>query len=131
MSFQAKLEIDNHSYNLLDCTFDFDQELDFNGRPAASPKGGIIIVSLEFDKKTDLLHWAVSPTETKSGQIVFMKHDAMSSLMTLKFTNAYCARLSGYYNSISTDPFKLKLKISTEVLTIGDVEHKNNWPSKQ
>ncbi|WP_299248549.1 type VI secretion system tube protein TssD [uncultured Aquimarina sp.] len=130
MSFQAKLEIDDAIHNLLDCSFDFDQPLDHNGRPAAAPRGGIIVLTIEFEKKTDLIHWAISPTETKNGQITFMKRDAMASLMTLKFSNAYCARLSGYYNAISNDPFKLKLKISAEKLTIGDVEHINNWPSK-
>ncbi len=130
MSFHAKLEIDDASYTLLDCSFDFDQPLDHNGRPSASPRGGIIVLSLEFEKKTDLLTWAISPTETKSGQVVFMKRDSMASLMTLKFSNAYCARLSGYYHAVSNEPFKLKLKISAEVLTIGDAEYKNNWPSK-
>lgn len=130
MSFKATLEIDDAIYNLLDCTFDFDQPLDHNGRPAAKPKGGIIIVSLEFEKKTDLLNWAISPTETKSGQIRFMKRDAMASLMTLQFTNAYCARLSGYYHANSNEPFKLKLKITAEKLTMGDAEFTNNWPSK-
>ncbi len=130
MSFQAKLEIDDTSYNLLDCTFEFDQPLDHNGRPSAAPRGGIIVLSLEFEKKTDLLNWAISPTETKSGQIVFMKRDAMASLMTLKFSNAYCARLSGFYHAVSNEPFKLKLKISAEKLTIGDATFTNNWPSK-
>jgi len=130
MSFQAKLEIDDTVHTLLDCSFDFEQPLDHNGRPAAAPRGGIIVVTIEFVKKTDLLYWAISPTETKNGTITFMKQDAMASLMVLKFKNAYCARLSGHYHSVSNEPFKLKLKISAEVLAIGDAEHTNNWPSK-
>lgn len=130
MSFKAKLEIDHTTYNLLDCTFDFEQQLDHNGRPCAAPRGGVIVLSVEFKKDTDLLHWMISPTQTKTGRIVFLKRDAMAALMTLEFTNAFCARLSGFYHAVSNEPLKLKLKISAETLTFGDVEHKNNWPSK-
>lgn len=130
MSFQAKLEIDGKTYNVLDCSFEIDQALDYNGRPSGTPRGGVLVLSVEFTKDTDLIDWAVSATQTKSGKVSFLRGDAMSTLINIQFSDAYCARLSGYFNANSNDPLKIKFKITAETLKIGDSEHKNNWPSK-
>ncbi|WP_234859073.1 type VI secretion system tube protein TssD [Aquimarina aquimarini] len=131
MSFKAKLEIDHKTYTMLDCSFDMDQQLDHNGRPSARPRGGIIIATVELEKQTDLIEWMVSSHQTKSGNVTFLKHDGMGVLLSIDFSDAYCARLSGQYVADTSNQLYIKLKISAREVSLNGVKHINNWPVKK
>jgi len=60
MSFLAKLVVDGQQYNVLHCTYFFEQPMDNTGKPSGKPLGGQIMVTLESQGKFDLFHWMKS-----------------------------------------------------------------------
>lgn len=130
MSFLAKLIIDEKETNVLDCTMSIEQESDFNGRPVSKPVGGTISLLLEASKATkSFANWAVSPTLTKDGVIIFYKSDALSIEQKIIFESAYCLKYTPHFNSEGTMPWQLHILISARKIKIDDAELENNWPS--
>ncbi|MGO3184404.1 MAG: type VI secretion system tube protein TssD [Aequorivita sp.] len=130
MSFSAKLLIDDKKYEVQECTFDFEQQLDHSGKPSGAPRGGILLITLKFTSDTSLISWMVEPSMTKNGKLLFPEPDGSGNMMTILFTNAYCAKLSGHYSHVGADPIKLRIKISAETMKLNSVNFKNNWPQK-
>lgn len=129
MSFLSKLKIEDDEMNVLDCTFEFSQEADYNGRPSENPRGGKIEIVIESTSNTEFLDWVISPDMVKEGSITFFKRDNMSSLKTLEFKDAYCLFYKEHFNMSSADPMQTFLVISAKEISIKSVNFKNNWPS--
>jgi len=130
MSFLSQLTIDDDIMNVLKCSFAFEQGADFTGRPSQKPRGGQVTIELESTNKTDFLEWMISSKMTKNGEIVFYKRDNMSSLKTLKFSDAYCLSYHEDFDAISDEPLKTRIVISAKELKVKDTTFKNNWPAK-
>ena len=130
MSFLAKLSIDGEELNILDCSFTFQQDVDYTNRPSAKPRGGQISVLIESNSKTDLLDWMISPTQTKSGEIVFYRRDNMSSLKKLEFVDAYCVEYTERFNSVDSSPLQIHMVLSAKEVKVKGATFVNNWPSK-
>ncbi|MFD0862843.1 type VI secretion system tube protein TssD [Sungkyunkwania multivorans] len=130
MSFLAKLSIDGEELNILDCSFTFQQDVDYTNRPSAKPRGGQISVLIESNAKTDLLDWMISPTQTKSGEIVFYRRDNMSSLKKLEFADAYCVEYTERFNSVDSSPLQIHMVLSAKEIKVKGTTFVNNWPSK-
>jgi len=131
MSFLSKLKIEDDEMNVLDCTFEFSQEADYNGRPAENPRGGQIKLLIESTSKTEFLDWVISRDMIKDGTITFYKRDNMSSLKTLEFKDAYCLFYKEHFNVLNAEPMQTHLVISAKEIKIKNVTFKNNWPSNQ
>ena len=130
MSFLSKLTIDDESMNVLKCSFSFEQGADNTGRPSQKPRGGQISILIESTNKTDFLEWMISSNMTKSGEIIFYKRDNLSSLKTVKFSEAYCLSYNEDFDSVSDEPLKTHVVISAKEISIKDTTFKNNWPNK-
>ena len=72
MSFLAKLTVDGKEYNVLHCTYNFEQPVDATGKPEARPLGGKITATIEADGSYDLLHWMASAEQIKDGTLTFI-----------------------------------------------------------
>ncbi len=127
MSFLAKLIVDGHDYNVLHCTYNFEQPMDGTGKPSGKPLGGRIMVTIESQGKFDLFHWMASPDQTKDGSIIFFKRDAMSQLQRVDFTKAYCVSLEEEFDAIDDVPMQKRLVISAKSVKIGDMSFENSW----
>lgn len=130
MSFLSKITIDDETMNVLKCSFSFEQGADSTGRPSQKPRGGQISVLIESTNKTDFLEWMISPNMTKNGEIVFFKRDNMSSLKTIRFTEAYCLSYNEDFDAVSSDPLKTQIVISAKEISVRDTTFTNNWPSR-
>ncbi len=129
MSFLSKLKIEGDEMNVLDCSFEFTQESDYNGRPSENPRGGKISILIESTSKTDFLDWMISPNMTKSGMITFFKRENMGSLKKVEFTNAYCLYYKEHFNAVGSDPLKTTLVISANEISVKGTKFKNKWPT--
>ena len=129
MSFLSKLKIEGDEMNVLDCSFEFIQESDYNGRPSENPRGGKVSLCIESTAKTDFLDWMISPNMTKSGVINFFKRENMASLKKVEFTNAYCLYYKEHFSATSDEPLKTTLIISANEISVKGTEFKNNWPT--
>ncbi|KAB1067634.1 hypothetical protein F6U93_10130 [Tamlana haliotis] len=130
MSFLSKLNIESDEMNVLDCSFEFSQGADYNGRPAENPRGGQIRLLVESTSKTDFMDWAISPEMVKNGVITFYKRENMASLKKVEFKNAYCLHYHEHFNAHDTEPMQTQLVISANEITIKGTTFSNNWPTK-
>ena len=128
MSFKAKLTIDEEDINVLHCGYRFSQLTDATGKPTAIPQGGTINLVVESDGATDLFDWMISPTQTKSGVITFLRRDEKSKLKTLRFTDAHCVDYYETFDHVSDEPMQIQLTISAREIKLNESEFKNNWP---
>lgn len=129
MSFLSKLNIEGDELNVLDCSFEFSQGADYNGRPAENPRGGQIKLLVESTSKTDFMDWAISPEMVKNGIITFYKRENMASLKKIEFKNAYCLHYREHFNAIDSQPMQTQLIISAKEITIKGTTFTNNWPT--
>lgn len=127
MSFLAKLHVDGQEYNVLHCTYNFEQPMDSSGKPAGKPIGGQIMVTLESQGKFDLFHWMSSPDQTKDGYIIFYRRDGMSQLQRLDFIKSYCVSLEEEFDANDDIPMQKRIVISAKTIKIGDMTFDNSW----
>lgn len=127
MSFLAKLEIDGEEYNILDCSYSFEQNIDRNNKPSGTPRGGQISLVIESRGSTNFLQWMIEHKQTKDGVITFYKRDAMSRMLNLKFSKAFCIRFTEHFNAQSNTPMQIHLTISAKKMDIEGVVFENAW----
>ncbi|GHC57553.1 type VI secretion system tube protein TssD [Ulvibacter litoralis] len=127
MSFLAKLTIEGEEMNVLECSFEFNQKVGYNGRPIELPRAGLIQILIESTSNTDLLAWMVMPHTYKEGEIIFYKRDNMSSNKTLTFHDAFCISYKEFFNAEDALPMKTRIEISARAMDINDVSFENTW----
>lgn len=123
MALIAELTVENRTYSVMECDYEFTQAVDITGRPSDRPRGGLLNVVILSPDDSDLsLHeWMRDKDTTKDGQItLYVNRDAVMAPKTIRFENAYCIRLYEYFNNNNTLPMYMKLSIMAGVLTFGD-----------
>lgn len=129
MSFLAKFEIDNMSYNILEYDILVEKGTDHNGKPATNARGGEIRLVLETDMKDDFSDWVVSATQVKDGKLVFYKRDGMSRMKSTSFKKGYCIRYKEKFRAVGDEPMSTEIVISALEVNIGNTKHKKKWPA--
>ena len=104
MSFLAKLELDDKTYNVLECEYDFTQNIDETGKPKGMPYGGEISIRVESTGTPELLNWMLDHNQTKDGKIIFYRRDAMSKLQEVLFKKAFCIKYKEHFDAQGTEP---------------------------
>lgn len=131
MSFLAKLIIEDDEMNVLFCSYEFTQKVDYSGRAVERPRSGFIDVMIESTNNTNLVHWMLHPYEFKKGEIVFYKRDVMSSNKTLVFDDAICVKYKEIFNAEDDVAMKTEISISARIIEINDAEHTEVWASER
>ncbi len=127
MAFNGYLEIDDKQYRMLNWKINISQRTDRNGRPAANPEGGKILVTIESTGETDFFEWVASPDMAKSGKITFQRRDNTSSLKTFEFKNAYCIDYCEEYSADGSSPMRLRIVISSLEIKCGSAKLSKSW----
>lgn len=123
MALTGKLNIDDKSYYLLECEYEFNQMITTTGRPSGKPKGGLINVVLVSPDDTDLtLHeWMRDKDTTKNGRITLrVNKDNKFASKTIDFEDAYCVRLYEYFNGNNEVLMYTKISILPGTITFGN-----------
>jgi len=127
MSFLAQLTIEDEKTNILECSFNFTQNIGEDGRIIGVPRAGLIHLLIEATNNTNILAWMIMPNTFKEGEIIFYNRDSMSSNKTLIFHEAICVSYHETFNAEDTLPMKTRITISARSLDINDVSYENNW----
>ncbi|MFH6991400.1 type VI secretion system tube protein TssD [Flavobacterium sp. FlaQc-48] len=127
MSFLAKLELDNESFNILEFDVELDQGTDNNGKPSNKTKGGQIRLVIETTSTDLFSDWAVSHTSIKDGKVIFYRRDAMSTMKNVTFKKAYCISLKKRFRNVGVTPMTTEILISSNEIKIGNTLFENNW----
>ena len=130
MSFIARLQLqDEEEMSVLRCGYKFNQLIDVTGKPTSMPQGGTINMLLVNNGHTGLFDWMISPVQTKSGKITFIRYDTMSKLKILEFENAHCVEYHELFDQMGEHPMQVQLTISAHIIKLNDSVFKNNWPT--
>ncbi|WP_108868679.1 type VI secretion system tube protein TssD [Aquimarina aquimarini] len=128
MATKTELIIENKTYSLLECTFDYHKPIDYSGRPSARVQAGSIMVVIDFDGQDELINWAGSDTTTYDGKIIFYKGDGTGIKFTLDFKTAFCTDMSTYHSNLNGGGVVSELMINAHKMSIKGHTHTNNWP---
>ena len=129
MSFLAKFEIDDISYNILEYDIRIEKGIDHNGKPATNAKGGEIRLVVETDMKDHFSDWVVSATQVKDGKLIFYKRDGMSRMKSVSFKKGYCIRYKEKFRAVGDEPMCTEIVISAQEIIIGNTPYKKRWPA--
>ena len=127
MSFLAQLEIDGEIYNVLDCTYNFDQSIDKNHKPSSISRGGQITLVIEARGIANFLRWMTEHLHAKDGRITFFRRDQMARLFHLSFTKAFCIDYTEHFHHYSDEPMQIEMTISTKDMKAEAVLFENKW----
>lgn len=127
MSFLAKLELDNESFNILEFDVELDQGTDNNGKPSNKTKGGQIRLVIETTSTDLFSDWMVSHTSIKDGKVIFYRRDAMSTMKNVTFKKAYCIYFKKKFRSVGVTPMTTEILITSNEIKIGNTSFENNW----
>ena len=127
MSFLAKLELDDKTYHVLECEYDFTQNIDETGKPKGMPYGGEISIRVESTGTPELLNWMLDHNQTKDGKIIFYRRDAMSKLQEVLFKKAFCIKYKEHFDAQGTEPLQIEIRLIAQGFDVGGVAHNKMW----
>lgn len=134
MALQGKLKIGGQTYGVVECAYDFRQQVDDTGKPVSRPQGGQITFVMPSTSDDDLFFykWMFNKTEVKSGIFRFVVYTSNNkrSYKSVEFLNAYCIALKDYFNDNDSKLMYTTVTISAEIIRVGAVDgalFTNEW----
>ncbi|WP_299242229.1 type VI secretion system tube protein TssD [uncultured Aquimarina sp.] len=127
MSFTSKLLFDDKEINILDFSYTFRQESDYNGKPSSKPQFAGLSVVIESTKDSDLLEWMINPLLAKQLQIRIEPRALNGKGRTLNFIDAHCVDYAELFNNESAHPMTLSLSITSAGVQEGATEFSEYW----
>ena len=124
MALQGSLTVQNKTYGVVECAYEFNQSIDDTGKPTSRPKGGTITFVMPTTNDEDLFFykWMFHKTETHDGvfKFVVFTNNNKKSYKTVAFENAYCINLKDYFNDNDSKLMYTTVTISAEKIMIGE-----------
>jgi hypothetical protein len=130
MTFKAELKFNdsNFIYNVVDCDYEFTQEVDDSGKPCAMPKCGRINVVMESMSDPAMIQWMLAAGNVRSGKITFYKDDsATAKLKTLSFKQAICVHLKESFTSYGESPMITNVSFVAKEVSLDGVDYTSLW----
>jgi hypothetical protein len=129
MAFKASISLGSKSFDVLQCSFSLNRDVDAKGRPSSGVYGGTIQVEVESTEDTSVIESMVNNQfKPINGTITFKKSDEDAKMKELNFTEGYIIQYNEGINIIGNNPMSLSFVISARTLTMGNAQHENDWP---
>ncbi|MBO9153819.1 type VI secretion system tube protein TssD [Chitinophaga sp. GCM10012297] len=129
MAFKATLQLGSKEYDVLQCSFSLNRDVDAKGRPSSGVYGGTIHVEVESTEDTSVIESMVnSQFKPFSGKVIIKKTDEDAKMKELFFSNGYIIQYNEGINVVGNHPMTLSFVISAQSLKLGNAEHVNDWP---
>ncbi|WP_291911108.1 type VI secretion system tube protein TssD [Chitinophaga sp. CB10] len=131
MAFNAKIQLGSKEYDVLQCSFSLNRDVDAKGRPSSGVYGGTIHVEIESTEDTSVIESMVNNQyKPFSGKIIIKKTDEDAKMKELTFTDSYIIQYNEGINVVGNHPMTLSFVISARTLKLGAAEHVNDWPGR-
>ena len=127
MVAKAELVLEGNTYLLNSVSIEIEQVADQFGRPSTAAKGGKIEIELFSVEDDVIFDWMVHTKKTLNGSINLYEADYETKLKEIKFEDAYCIEFNERFDEASEDNLVTKFKISSEKLSIGNIDLDNQW----
>ena len=114
MSFKATLDIDGKTFDILDCSYSFHQDVDEStGRVTSGVKGGIVSFYVISTDDDTFISWMLDPHALKDGKITFYKSNQDSKMREINFTQAACVHFSETFGKEELTTIGIKMLAQT------------------
>jgi|APLow6443716910_1056828.scaffolds.fasta_scaffold889042_1 hypothetical protein len=111
---------------ILECDFEFSQEIDETGKPSGIPRGGLIHITIESTDKSTFAEWMFSKMDFKNGKIEFSLRSNKKKELT--FEDGACISYHESFNAVNSLPMLLRFTISANTIKLGSAPpFKNEW----
>ena len=128
MAFKATLTLAGKDFDVLDCDYKLDRDVDSKGRPSSNIYGGKVRVRVESTDDTSILEQMVNQFKPISGSISFKKGDEEAKLKELTWENGYIISFEESIDIVGAKPMSTAFVVSAQVLKIGSAQFEQNWP---
>jgi len=114
-------------YEVLECSFNFNQDIDRTGKASTRVKSGTLDVKLSELPKNDLIDWALDSRKYMDGMIIVLDPDNLP-LEKVFFKKATCIDFGIDYTLKGDSYTCTKMIIQSEKMIVGDgIEFENEW----
>ncbi|HWW42601.1 type VI secretion system tube protein TssD [Pedobacter sp.] len=129
MAFKTRVTLGSKEYDVLQCSFSLNRDVDAKGRPSSGVYGGTIHLEVESTEDTSVIESMVNNQyKAFAGTIVFKKGEEDAKMKELHFEDAYIIQYNEGIAVNDNTPMTLSFVISARKLKIGNAEHTNDWP---
>lgn len=125
LSFTSTEGQTTHTIKVLECEFEFHQDLDKTGKPCSRPQGGTIDIVIESTDKITITEWMFAPMSLKDGKIQFPLR--FGKRKTLEFEEAVCVKYREIFHASDSMPMLVYFTISANRIKIGEALFENDW----
>ncbi len=129
MAFKATFHVDGKEFTVQSCHYGLHQNIDAQGQPQSTVRGGTISVTIEGTDDNTIFNWMTDPHSFRSGKITFYKRDQNSKLKDLEFDGAACIDYAESYDANSNSPMMVSFTLTARKITMNGDEHQNEWSS--
>jgi hypothetical protein len=114
-------------YEILDCSFTFQQQTDHKGKATTRVFGGSIDILLSQLPPQNIIEWGMNSRKYNDGAII-MVDDENIPIRKIFFKNAACTHFEINHLQTGTGYSATRLLIQAETLIVGSgIEFKNEW----
>ena len=128
MAFRATLNFGGKEFDVLDCKYKINRDVDIKGRPSSNLYGGQITVHVESTEDTSILESMVNQFKPNSGSVVFKKGDEEAKMKELEWENGYIIEFAEDIDVDGSKPMSLTFTVSAQTIKIGGANFEQNWP---
>lgn len=129
MSIQAKLLVDDRTYNVLECQFAFKKQYNHMGLPSSYTNFKSVKLVIEATRDNLFWEWAISPTECKQAELHFTPRIEGTKSRKLQLIDTYCVRNRMHFLSHGSIPMTETIELACggfrDLAT--DIEFSTHW----
>ncbi len=110
---------------ILECDFEFRQDIDKTGKPSSKPYGGLIHITVESTEKATIAEWMFSTMGLKDGHIEFPLRQGKKK--DLNFEDGVCIAYQESFNASDSTPMLIRFTISANRIIVNTATYSNDW----
>ncbi|WDF53490.1 type VI secretion system tube protein TssD [Mucilaginibacter sp. KACC 22063] len=131
MAFKARLNFSGKEYDVLNCSYALNRDVDSKGRPSSGVYGGTIDIEVESTEDTSIIEAMVNNQyKPVTGTLLIKKSEEDAKMKELSFEDGYIVKYSEGLDITGETPMSYKFTISARKLKLGNAEHVNDWPGR-
>src|ERR1700761_9186891 len=130
MAFKARLNFSGKEYDVLNCSYALNRDVDSKGRPSSGVYGGTIDVEIESTEDTSIIEAMVNNQfKPVTGTLQIKKSEEDAKMKEVDFQDAYIVKYAEGLNILGETPMSYKFTISARKISLGNAQHVNDWPT--
>lgn len=127
MSIQAFLHIDDKKLNVLESSYSFIQESDYNGKPSSKPRFIGLQIVIESTKDNNITEWMINSSMSKQLRLQYIPSILGTKTRVIDFIDAHCIEYFEHFDSDGVNAMTITLNITSAGVKEGTTEFSEYW----